>query len=108
MAGRIIYIPPYDCMTLTGLVLGDLRLGVMAAGLTELAFAGLTPAGGTKPPNPIYSRSYDSCNCAYNEHDPAATAIGLALPFSFLMQYIILFFYSIFSVFMGKGGQVCC
>lgn len=31
-------------------------------------------------------------------HSPA-TAIGLALPFSILMQYIILFYYSAFSVF---------
>jgi PTS system galactosamine-specific IIC component len=35
----------------------------------------------------------------------AQTAIGLALPFSFLMQYIILFYYSSFSFFMVKADK---
>ena len=39
--------------TLSGIILGDIKTGVLAAGLVELAFAGLTPAGGTQPPNPI-------------------------------------------------------
>ena len=33
----------------------------------------------------------------------AKTAIGLGLPFSLLMQYVILFFYSAFSLFMTKA-----
>ncbi|MSE06801.1 PTS N-acetylgalactosamine transporter subunit IIC, partial [Lactobacillus salivarius] len=40
-----IFRPIISC-TIAGLILGDLRLGVIAGGLTELAFAGLTPAGG--------------------------------------------------------------
>ncbi|MCG4788258.1 PTS sugar transporter subunit IIC, partial [Roseburia faecis] len=35
----------------------------------------------------------------------AKTAIGLGLPFSLLMQYVILFFYSAFSLFMSKADQ---
>ncbi|MDN6020022.1 MAG: PTS N-acetylgalactosamine transporter subunit IIC, partial [Enterobacterales bacterium] len=35
----------------------------------------------------------------------AKTAIGLGLPFSFLMQYIILFYYSAFSFFMQKADR---
>ena len=41
---------PLIVSTLTGLILGDLRLGLLTGALTELAFAGLTPAGGTQPP----------------------------------------------------------
>ena len=52
LEGLFIFRPIIVC-TLTGIILGDLRLGLMAGGLTELAFAGLTPAGGTQPPNPI-------------------------------------------------------
>ena len=33
--------------TLTGLILGDITLGLKVGALIELAFAGLTPAGGT-------------------------------------------------------------
>ena len=47
-----IFRPIIVC-TITGLILGDLQLGVIAGGLTELAFAGLTPAGGTQPPNTV-------------------------------------------------------
>jgi PTS system galactosamine-specific IIC component len=35
----------------------------------------------------------------------AKTAIGLGLPFSLLMQYVILFFYSAFSLFMTKADK---
>lgn len=39
---------------------------------------------------------------AYTTGKSPATAIGLALPFSILMQYIILFYYSAFSVLTKK------
>ncbi|WP_395225405.1 PTS sugar transporter subunit IIC, partial [Escherichia coli] len=35
----------------------------------------------------------------------AKTAIGLGLPFSLLMQYVILFFYSASSLFMSKADK---
>ena len=95
---------PIIVCTLTGLILGDVKLGLMAGGLTELAFAGLTPAGGTQPPNPILAGVMTTV-IAYTSGSDPKTAIGLALPFSFLMQYIILFYYSSFSVFMGRADK---
>lgn len=44
---------PIIVCTLTGAILGDIHIGLITGGLTELAFAGLTPAGGVQPPNPI-------------------------------------------------------
>lgn len=44
---------PIIVSTLTGVILGDVQLGLLTGGITELAFAGLTPAGGTQPPNPV-------------------------------------------------------
>jgi len=90
--------------TLTGLILGDVTTGLIAGGLTELAFAGLTPAGGTQPPNPILAGLMTTV-IAYTTGTDPKTAIGLALPFSFLMQYIILFYYSTFSFFMSKADR---
>lgn len=90
--------------TLSGLILGDLQTGLVAGGLTELAFAGLTPAGGTQPPNPILAGLMTTVIAFTTGTDPK-TAIGLALPFSFLMQYIILFYYSSFSFFMAKADK---
>lgn len=103
LEGLFIFRPIIVC-TLTGIIIGDIRLGLLAGGLTELAFAGLTPAGGTQPPNPILAGVMTTVIAHTTGNDPAA-AIGLALPFSFLMQYIILFFYSTFSVFMKRADK---
>ena len=46
---------PLIVSTLTGLILGDITLGLKVGALIELAFAGLTPAGGTQPPNPVFA-----------------------------------------------------
>ena len=98
-----IFRPIIVC-TLTGLILGDLQTVLIAGGLTELAFAGLTPVGGTQPPNPILA-GIMTVVIAYTTGANVKTTIGLALPFSFLMQYIILFFYSMFSMFMSKAKK---
>ncbi|GAJ26526.1 PTS system, galactosamine-specific IIC component [Liquorilactobacillus sucicola DSM 21376 = JCM 15457] len=103
LEGFYIFRPMIVC-TVTGFLLGDLRLGIVAGGLTELAFAGLTPVGGTQPPNPIMAGIMTVVIAHTTGHSPA-TAIGLSLPFSILMQYIILFFYSIFSVFTKKADE---
>lgn len=87
--------------TLSGIILGDIKTGVLAAGLVELAFAGLTPAGGTQPPNPILA-AIMTVVLSYTTGADVKTTIGLSFPFSFLMQYIILFYYSTFSLFVAK------
>lgn len=95
---------PLIVSTLTGIILGDITLGLTTGALCELAFAGLTPAGGTQPPNPVLA-GFMITVIAYTTQVDAATALGLALPFSFLMQYIILFYYSAFSFLMGKADS---
>ena len=94
---------PIIVSTLKGVILGDVQLGLLTGGITELAFAGLTPAGGTQPPNPVLA-GVMSTVIAYTTKTEASGAMALALPFSFLMQYIILFCYSTFSFFM-KGAD---
>lgn len=91
---------PLIVSTLTGLILNDVQLGLTTGALTELAFAGLTPAGGTQPPNPVLA-GFMCTVIAYTTGVSAEAALGLCLPFSFLMQYIILFYYSTFSFFMS-------
>jgi PTS system galactosamine-specific IIC component len=98
-----IFRPIIVC-SVTGWIIGDLQTGLIAGSLTELAFAGLTPAGGTQPPNPVLAGVMTTV-IAYTTGVDPKTAIGLALPFSFLMQYIILFYYSCFSFFMVKADQ---
>lgn len=103
LEGFFIFRPIIVC-TLSGAILGDVHIGLLAGGLTELAFAGLTPVGGTQPPNPILAGVMTTV-IAYTSNLDVKTAIGLALPFSFLMQYVILFYYSTFSVFMAKAEK---
>ncbi len=93
---------PLIVSTLTGLILGDVVLGLKCGALIELAFAGLTPAGGTQPPNPVFAGLMGTV-LAYTTGSTPEVALGLCLPFSFLGQYVILFFYSAFSFFMGKA-----
>lgn len=90
--------------TLTGIIIGDAPLGMMCGGITELAFAGLTPAGGTQPPNPVLAGVMATV-LAHTTGADAKGAMALALPFSFLMQYIILFCYSAFSFFMRGADE---
>lgn len=100
LEGFYIFRPMIVC-TVTGIILRQPVLGIEAGGLTELAFAGLTPVGGTQPPNPILA-GVMTVVLAYTTRTSPSTAIGLALPFSILMQYIILFYYSAFSVLTKK------
>ncbi|MDD7281204.1 PTS galactosamine transporter subunit IIC [Floccifex sp.] len=95
---------PLIVSTLTGLILGDLTLGLKVGALIELAFAGLTPAGGTQPPNPVMAGLMGTV-LAYTTGCTPEQALALSLPFSFLGQYIILFYYSAFSFFMGKADK---
>lgn len=96
-----IFRPLIVC-TLAGAILGDVQTGLITGALTELAFTGLTPIGGTQPPNPVLAGIMTTV-IAHSTGVDAKTAIGLGLPFSFLMQYIILFYYSAFSFFMQKA-----
>lgn len=98
-----IFRPIISC-TVAGLILGDLELGIIAGGLTELTFAGLTPAGGTQPPNPAVC-GIMTVVIAHSTNVPPATALGLSLPFAMLMQYLLLMFYSVFAFFMPKLDQ---
>ena len=73
---------PLIVSTITGLILGDVKLGLTTGALTELAGVMCTVI-------------------AYTTNVDGQAALGLCLPFSFLMQYVVLFCYSSFSFFMG-------
>ena len=75
---------PIIVATLTGAILGDVVLGLKVGALIELAFAGLTPAGGTQPPNPVFAGLMGvvlDCTVGCSTEQ----ALGLCLPFSFFM-----------------------
>ena len=75
---------PIIVATLTGAILGDVVLALKVGALIELAFAGLTPAGGTQPPNPVFA-GLIGVVLAYTAGCSPEQALGLCLPFSFFM-----------------------
>ncbi|MGL5041992.1 MAG: PTS galactosamine transporter subunit IIC [Culicoidibacterales bacterium] len=103
MEGFFIF-RPIIVGTVTGLILGDLQLGIISGGLTELAYTGLTPVGGTQPPNPVIAGIMGPVLAHISGISPLA-AVPLTLPFALLMQYLILFYYSSFSFFMPRADK---
>ena len=75
---------PIIVATLTGAILGDVVLGLKVGALIELAFAGLTPAGGTQPPNPVFA-GLMGVVLVYTAGCSPEQALGLCIPFSFFM-----------------------
>ena len=69
---------PLIVSTVTGIILGNVTLGLTTGALTELAFAGLTPAGGTQPPNPVLA-GFMCTVIAYTTGVNAEAALGLCL-----------------------------
>ena len=59
-------------------------LGLKVGALIELAFAGLTPAVGTQPPNSVFA-GLMGVVLAYTAGCSSEQALGLCLPFSFFM-----------------------
>lgn len=95
---------PIIVSTVVGAILGDVTMGLITGGITELVFAGLTPAGGTQPPNPVLAGVMATVLTHINQGDPTL-GVSLALPFSILMQYVILFCYSTFSFVMKYADE---
>ena len=101
MSEAFFWFRPIIVSSVSGLILGDPVNGCMVAGLTELAFAGLTPAGGAVPPDPVVAGIMGAVFACSAGVSPTA-AVGLAIPFSVLMQYIVMLMYTAYSFFMKK------
>ena len=58
---------PLIVSTITGLILGDVKLGLTTGALTELAFAGLTPCRWNTATKSNSSGCYVYSDCLYNK-----------------------------------------
>ncbi|RRD93456.1 PTS N-acetylgalactosamine transporter subunit IIC [Clostridiales bacterium COT073_COT-073] len=99
MVEAFFWFRPIIVSTVVGIILGDPVNGAIVGGLTELAFAGLTPAGGAVPPDPVVAGLMGAVFACTGKISPTA-AVGLALPFSILMQYIIVLMYMAYTFWM--------
>ena len=78
---------PIIVAPIVGAILGDLNTGLVAGGLVELAFAGVTPVGGVVPPNAIMA-AVMTVVLAKRTGITVQAAFTLAYPFGLLMQYV--------------------
>ena len=82
---------------LTGLILGDVPLGLACGAVTELAYLGMTMVGGNVPPDPVFAGAM-TVVIAYTTGQSAEAALGLSYPFALLAQAIGILFNTVYSV----------
>lgn len=99
MVEAFFWFRPILVSSVAGVILGDPVNGAIVGGFTELAFAGLTPAGGAVPPDPVIAGLMGAVFACVGNISPTA-AVGLALPFSILMQYVIVLMYTAYTAWM--------
>ncbi len=85
-----------------GLILGDLKTGLIAGATFELIWLGAVPVGGAQPPNVVIGGIIGSTFAILTKQDPK-TAIGIAIPFAVAVQACITFLFTAFSPVMHKG-----
>lgn len=71
----------------TGIILGDVKLGLEAGAIAELSYLGLLTVGGTVPPDPLFAGLMTTV-LAHTTGCDVATALGLAVPFALIGQWI--------------------
>lgn len=71
----------------TGLVLGDVPLGLQAGAVAELSYLGLLTVGGTVPPDPLFAGLMTTV-LAYTTGQNVNTMLSIAVVFALVGQWI--------------------
>lgn len=81
----LYWFRPIVASFFTGLVLGDVQLGLECGAVAELAYLGMTNVGGTVPPDPLMA-GIMTVVIAYTTGNSPEAALGLSYPFALLAQ----------------------
>ncbi len=81
----------------SGIIVGDVGLGLACGAVTELAYLGMTMVGGNVPPDPLFAGAMTTV-IAYTTGQSAEAALGLSYPFALLAQAIGILFNTVYSV----------
>ncbi|WP_248921920.1 PTS mannose/fructose/sorbose/N-acetylgalactosamine transporter subunit IIC [Olsenella intestinalis] len=87
-----------------GLILGDVRTGLVVGGTYQLMTIGNMPIGGAQPPNAVVG-GIMACVLAISLKLDANIAVATAIPFSLLGQYGVTLIFTLMSPLMGKADQ---
>lgn len=82
--GSTMWNRPIIASALTGLVLGDLKTGIMVGATLELVFLGAVPIGASNPPD-MTSGSIIGTAFVVLSHESIAASVALAVPIATLV-----------------------
>lgn len=85
--GSTMWNRPIIASTLVGLVLGDLKTGIMVGATLELVFLGAVPIGASNPPD-MTSGSIIGTAFVIISNEPIAASVALAVPVATLVLLI--------------------
>ncbi|MBU5437952.1 PTS sugar transporter subunit IIC [Tissierella sp. MSJ-40] len=98
-----IHRPVFTGM-IVGLILGDLKTGLITGATLEFVWMGAVPLAGAQPPNVVIGGIIGSAFAILTKQDPQV-AVGIAVPFAVAVQGAITLIFTIFSPVMHKADK---
>ncbi|WP_297597618.1 PTS N-acetylgalactosamine transporter subunit IIC [uncultured Cetobacterium sp.] len=89
---------------IVGLILGDIKTGLIAGATLELVWMGAVPVGGAQPPNVVVGGIIGSAFAILTKQDPTV-AVGIAIPFAVAVQACITLLFTFFSPVMHTADK---
>lgn len=88
-----------------GAILGDLPTGLIVGGTYQLMTIGNMPVGGAQPPNAVIGGIMATVFAISSGLDTTA-AVGLAVPFALIGQYMVTFLFTIMAPVMSVADKM--
>lgn len=89
---------------IVGLILGDMKTGLVVGATLELVWMGMVPLAGAQPPNVVIGGIIGTSLAIIGKLD-AQAAVGLAVPFAVAAQAGITLLFTAFSPIMHKADK---
>lgn len=87
-----------------GLILGDVRTGLIVGGTLELVWMGLVPLAGAQPPNIVVGGVIGVSLAILANLSPEA-AVGLSFPFAVIAQMLVVLMFTVFTPIMHVADR---
>lgn len=88
-----------------GAILGDLHTGLIVGGTYQLMTIGNMPVGGAQPPNAVIGGIMATVFAISSKLDTTA-AVGLAVPFALIGQYMVTLLFTVMSPLMSMADKM--
>ena len=88
-----------------GLILGDVQTGLIVGGTYQLMTIGNMPVGGAQPPNAVIGGVMATVFAITSGLETTA-AVGLAVPFALVGQYMVTLLFTVMSPIMSSADKM--